>query len=241
MKKLKALFRFTGRHYITFIVISVITFILGIFCIPFKDGTWWMPIGHLLSEHPNITVGIVLILLGLFMQLFAIKCKYKKQKGIYIGLNVLIVVDGIIAITNIIGANLIFDIAFMLLATQLYGYAFFKNPEEPKASFDILEAGISAIILTIVIVCNICGVFTFNHPIALPRTLGIAIALLGLVMFTVALLYKLPKGTEEREQYDMEKRLKRHERKRKKLSEKKQVDENVSEKEVEMEGEDVQN
>ena len=83
--------------------------------------------------------------------------------------------------------------------------------------------------------------FTFNHPIALPRTLGIAIALLGLAMFTVALLYKLPKGTEEREQYDMEKRLKKNERKRKKLSEKKQVDENVSEKEVEKEFEDVQN
>ena len=241
MKKAKDLFKFIGRHYIIFIIVSILIFTLGLLCIPFKDGTWWMPIGHLLSEHPNITVGIVLILLGLFMQLFAIKCKYKKQKGIYIGLNVLIVADGIIAITNIIGANLIFDIAFMLLATQLYGYAFFKNPEEPKASFDILEAGISAIILTVVIVCNICGVFTFNHPIALPRTLGIAIALLGLVMFTVALLYKLPKGTEEREQYDMEKRLKRHERKRKKLSEKKQVDENVSEKEVEMEGEDVQN
>ena len=41
-----------------------------------------------------------------------------------------------------------------------------------------------------VIVFNICGVCTFNHPIALPRTLGIAIALLGLAMFTVALLYK---------------------------------------------------
>lgn len=237
MKKAKDLFKFIGRHYIIFIIVSILIFTLGLLCIPFKDGTWWMPIGHLLSENPHVSVGIVLILLGLLMPLFAIKCKYKKQKWIYIGLDALIIADGIIAITNIIGPNLIFDIAFIIIATQLYGFAFFKNPEEPKASFDILEAGISAIILTTVVVCNICGVFTFNHPIALPRTLGITIALLGLAIFIIALLYRLPKGSEERAKYDLNKHLRKHKRETKKfplIEHPDEEDENISEKDIEM-------
>ena len=254
MKKITDLFRFIGRYYIAFIIVSVLVFALGILCIPFVDGTWWMPLGHLLSEQPNISVGIVLILVGLSMPLLALKCKYKKQKYLYIVLDVLIIADGVLAIIDLIGPNLIFDIAFLLIATELYGYAFFKNPEEPTAAFDILEAGISAIILTVVIVCNICGGFTFVHPVALPKTLGILTALLGVAIFVIALLYRLPKGTEERARYDLERHLRKHEKEGTKCPllehhrhhhhhhhHHHERYENVSEKEVEKEEQNVSN
>lgn len=214
MKKVIEFCKFVGRHYVFGIIIGALISVLGLLCIPFSEGTRWMPLGKLLMDHPNVTVGIVLILVGLAMPILAFRCRYGKQKWTYISLDALIVADGVLAITNIIGPNPVFAFAFLVISVELFGYAFFKNPEEPKAAIDILEAGITAILLLIVVICNMCGKFTFNHPVALPRTLGILIILLGAFVIGVSLYFRLPHGSVERAIYEREKNLKMIEKNR---------------------------